>query len=85
MKKCNLIVGTTNNNAAICMTVKKAAQGVIQKGKDITEGLLNRIELAWRAYDPCMGCATHKLPGELPLDVVIYDAKGNVKDVLNCS
>jgi F420-non-reducing hydrogenase large subunit len=85
MKKCNLIVGTTNNNAAICMTVKKAAQGVIQKGKDITEGLLNRIELAWRAYDPCMGCATHKLPGELPLDVVLYDADGNVKEVLNRS
>jgi F420-non-reducing hydrogenase large subunit len=81
--KCNMIVGTTNNYAAINMTVKKAAQGIIQKGKDITEGLLNRIELAWRAYDPCMGCATHKLPGQLPLDVVIYDADGSVKEILN--
>jgi F420-non-reducing hydrogenase large subunit len=83
--KCNLIVGTTNNYAAINLTVKKAAQGLIQKGKEITEGLLNRIELAWRAYDPCMGCATHKLPGELPLDVVLYDAEGNVKEILNRS
>ncbi len=80
IQKCNMIVGTTNNYAAICMTVKKAAQGVIHKGKEITEGLLNRIELAWRAYDPCMGCATHKLPGELPVEVVLYDADGHIID-----
>jgi len=83
IKKCNLIVGTTNNYAAICMTVKKAAQGVIRKGKEITEGLLNRIELAWRAYDPCMGCATHALPGELPLEITVYDADGTALEVVN--
>jgi F420-non-reducing hydrogenase large subunit len=83
IKKCNLIVGTTNNYAAICMTVKKAAEGVIRKGKEITEGLLNRIELAWRAYDPCMGCATHALPGELPLEITVYDADGTALEVVN--
>jgi len=83
IKKCNLIVGTTNNYAAICMTVKKAAQGVIRKGKEITEGLLNRIELAWRAYDPCMGCATHALPGEMPLEITVYDADGTALEVVN--
>jgi len=83
IKKCNLIVGTTNNYAAICMTVKKAAEGVIRKGKKITEGLLNRIELAWRAYDPCMGCATHALPGELPLEITVYDADGTALEVVN--
>ena len=78
MKKCNLIVGTTNNYAAISMTVKKVAQGIIRKGTEITEGLLNRIELAWRAYDPCMGCATHTLPGQLPIEIAVYDADGTL-------
>jgi len=81
VKKCNLIVGTTNNYAAISMTVKKAAQGIIRKGTEITEGLLNRIELAWRAYDPCMGCATHTLPGQLPVAIAVYDADGTLIDV----
>jgi len=82
MRKCNLIVGTTNNYAAISMTVKKAAQGIIGKGREITEGLLNRIELAWRAYDPCMGCATHALPGQLPMEVSVYGADGTLIDVV---
>ena len=81
MKKCNLIVGTTNNYAAISMTVKKVAQGIIRKGTEITEGLLNRIELAWRAYDPCMGCATHTLPGQLPIEIAVYDAEGTLIEV----
>jgi F420-non-reducing hydrogenase large subunit len=81
MKECNLIVGTTNNYAAISMTVKKVAQGIIRKGTEITEGLLNRIELAWRAYDPCMGCATHTLPGQLPIEIAVYDADGTLIDV----
>ena len=51
LTKVNLIVGTTNNNAPICMSVKKAAQGLIQKGK-VSEGLLNMVEMAFRAYDP---------------------------------
>ncbi|MBU1638007.1 nickel-dependent hydrogenase large subunit, partial [bacterium] len=73
--EANLIVGTTNNNAPITMSIKKAAEGVIQKGKEITDGALNRIEMAFRAYDPCFGCATHTLPGEMPLEVVVHDAE----------
>lgn len=77
LTRVNLIVGTTNNYAPIAMSVKKAAQGLIQKGAVITEGLLNRIEMGFRAYDPCFGCATHALPGQMPLEVVIRDAHGN--------
>jgi F420-non-reducing hydrogenase large subunit len=80
--KANLIVGTTNNYAPISIAVKKAAQAVIQKGKDITEGMLNRVEMAFRLYDPCFGCATHTLPGKMPLEVRIYDTAGNLRDVL---
>jgi len=77
IKKCNLIVGTTNNHAPLFMSIKKAAKDLIKPGVKITEGLLNRIEMAWRPYDPCMSCATHALPGQLPLEVTIYDAQGN--------
>jgi len=73
LKKVNLIVGTTNNYAAIDMSIKKAAQAMIQPGKPITEGILNKIEMAFRAYDPCFGCATHALPGKTPLIVNIYN------------
>jgi F420-non-reducing hydrogenase large subunit len=74
----NLIVGTTNNNAPISMSVKKAAQGLIRKGEVVSEGLLNMVEMAFRAYDPCFGCATHSLPGQMPLEVLIRDAQGRV-------
>lgn len=73
----NLIVGTTNNYAPITMSIKKAAEGLISKGTVITEGLLNTIEMAFRNYDPCMSCATHSLPGQMPLEVTIRDAEGN--------
>jgi F420-non-reducing hydrogenase large subunit len=62
----NLIVATGNNHAAICMSIKRAAQGLIKNG-NASEGLLNMVEMAFRAYDPCFGCATHALPGEMPL------------------
>jgi F420-non-reducing hydrogenase large subunit len=70
----NLIVATQNNAARIAMSVEKAAKGLIKGGK-VTEGLLNKVEMAFRAYDPCLGCATHSLPGHLPLLVKIYDSK----------
>jgi F420-non-reducing hydrogenase large subunit len=76
--KVNLIVGTTNNNAPICMSIRKAAQGLIKAGTIVTEGLLNRIEMAFRAYDPCFGCATHALPGGMPLEVQVLDSHGNL-------
>jgi F420-non-reducing hydrogenase large subunit len=73
--EANLIVGTTNNNAPITMSIKRAAEGLVKKGTPITEGTLNRIEMAFRAYDPCFGCATHSLPGEMPMEVVVHDAE----------
>ncbi|MCD4679646.1 MAG: Ni/Fe hydrogenase subunit alpha [Bacteroidales bacterium] len=76
--KVNIIVGTTNNNAAICMSLKKAAQGLIKKGVDVDEGILNMIEMGFRAYDPCFSCATHNLPGKMPLIVNFRDLNGEV-------
>jgi len=83
IKKANLIVATVNNVAAISMSVKKAAQALIKPGKEITEGLLNRIEMAWRPYDPCFGCATHTLPGQSPMEIVIYNSNGEVIERLS--
>ncbi|OGC77386.1 MAG: F420-nonreducing hydrogenase [candidate division Zixibacteria bacterium RBG_16_50_21] len=80
VQKVNLIVGTTNNHAAISMSIKKAAQGLIKKGTVVTDGILNKIEMAFRAYDPCFGCATHSLPGEMPLEVRILSPEGEVLD-----
>jgi F420-non-reducing hydrogenase large subunit len=75
--KVNLIVATQNNAAPICLSVKKAAQEFI-RGTEVKEGLLNRVEMAFRAYDPCLSCATHSLPGHIPLTVTIRDKKGAV-------
>ena len=72
--RANLIVATQNNAARIAMSVDKAARGVIKEGK-VDDGILNLIEMAFRAYDPCHGCATHALPGQMPLLVRIYDSK----------
>jgi len=80
--KANLIVGTTNNYAPIAMSIKKAAQHFIKQGVVVSEGILNRVEMAFRAYDPCFGCATHSLPGQMPLEVTVRDARGNVVEVL---
>jgi F420-non-reducing hydrogenase large subunit len=73
LQKVNLIVGTTNNYAAIDMSIKKAAEGLIQPGKKVDGTVLNMIEMAFRAYDPCFGCATHALPGEMPMVVKVYN------------
>jgi len=72
LREANLIVGTTNNNAPINMSVKKAAKSLIKNGK-VNDGLLNMVEMAFRAYDPCFGCATHTLPGQMPLIIRIMD------------
>jgi F420-non-reducing hydrogenase large subunit len=78
LQKVNLIVGTTNNHASISMSVKKAAQGLITRGVEVTEGVLNKIEMAFRAYDPCFGCATHSLPGQMPMVVRVREADGTI-------
>jgi F420-non-reducing hydrogenase large subunit len=76
LTKVNLIVATTNNMAPIVMSVDKAARSLIHKG-EVSDGLLNMIEMAFRAYDPCMACGTHTLPGQMPLEVTIRDSQGN--------
>jgi F420-non-reducing hydrogenase large subunit len=76
LRKVNLIVGTTNNHAAIAMSIRKAAEKLIQAGRVVEEGLLNRIEMAFRLYDPCLSCATHSLPGAMPLMVNVIDHSG---------
>jgi F420-non-reducing hydrogenase large subunit len=78
LTRVNLIVGTTNNYAPIQLSVKTAAQSLIRKGTGISEALLNKIEMAFRAYDPCFGCATHCLPGTMPMTVTIRSADGEV-------
>lgn len=72
----NLIVATVNNAAAISMSIAKAAQNLIHNGK-VDDGLLNMVEMAFRPYDPCLACATHSLPGKMPLIVNIYDKDKN--------
>jgi F420-non-reducing hydrogenase large subunit len=78
LTKVNLIVGTTNNYAPIAMSIQKAAKGLIKKGTEVTEGVLNTIEMAFRAYDPCFGCATHAFTGKSPIQVRIFDASGEL-------
>jgi len=73
VEKANLIVATTNNAPAICMSIKNAAKGLIH-GPEVSEGLLNMVEMAFRAYDPCWACATHFAIGEMPLEIKIYDS-----------
>jgi F420-non-reducing hydrogenase large subunit len=80
--KVNLVVGTTNNYAPMSMSINKAARSLIKKGTMVTEGMLNMVEMAFRAYDPCFGCATHSLPGQMPLQVTIHDSQGNPLKVL---
>jgi F420-non-reducing hydrogenase large subunit len=75
--RVNLIVGTTNNYGPIAMSVDKAARSLISEGTVVTEGLLDRIEMGFRAYDPCFGCATHTMPGQMPMVVTIRDQDGN--------
>jgi len=77
----NLIVATQNNAARIALSIDKAAKGLISKG-NVDDGILNMIEMAFRAYDPCHGCATHALPGQMPLVVSVYDYQRNlVKEI----
>lgn len=71
IKSVNLIVATVQNNAAMNMSVKKAAKALIRDGK-ASEALLDRVEMAFRAYDPCLACASHSLPGKMPMQVRLH-------------
>ncbi|MBE9480986.1 MAG: Ni/Fe hydrogenase subunit alpha [Bacteroidetes bacterium] len=75
----NLIVSTTNNNEPMNIAVRCVADSMIAGQKEITEGMLNAVEVAIRAYDPCLSCATHAL-GKMPLEVSLYDSKNNLID-----
>jgi len=77
IRKANLIVATQNNSARMALSVERAAKGMIHGGK-VTEGLLNKIEMAFRAYDPCHACATHSLPGHMPLVLTLFAPDGSV-------
>ena len=78
--KANLIVSTTNNNTAMNTAVREVAAKYLS-GRKLTEGLLNHIEVAIRAYDPCLSCATHAL-GKMPLQIELLDADGVLADRL---
>ncbi len=78
MVSANLIVSTTNNNEPMNRAVAKVAQDHLQ-GVEITEGLLNHVEVAIRAYDPCLSCATHAL-GQMPMELTLVDHQGQVLD-----
>jgi F420-non-reducing hydrogenase large subunit len=71
VKSVNLIVATVQNNAAMNLSVKKAARTLI-RGSQVSDELLDRVEMAFRAYDPCLACASHALPGQMPLHVTIH-------------
>ncbi len=75
----NLIVSTTNNNEPMNRAVQKVAEDHISGKPEITEGLLNHVEVAIRAYDPCLSCATHAL-GQMPMTIELYDCEGRLLD-----
>jgi NAD-reducing hydrogenase large subunit len=77
--RCNLIVSTTHNNQAMNQAVKWVAQHVISQKAAITDGMLNQVEVAIRAYDPCLSCATQAL-GQMALQVTLLDHEGKVID-----
>ncbi len=75
----NLIVSTTNNNQPMNNAVEYVAKDIFTGKSEITEGMMNRVEMAIRAYDPCLSCATHAL-GQMPLEITLEDALGNIMD-----
>jgi len=75
--KCNLIVSTTHNNEPMNRAVQWVAQNVLDQQQEITESMLNQVEVAIRAYDPCLSCATHAM-GQMPLILEVLDADGKV-------
>ncbi len=81
IKKVNLIVSTGHNNWAMSEAVDSVAKTYIQ-GPTVTEGMLNRVEAAIRAYDPCLSCSTHAV-GQMPMVIDVYDPQGNIRQTLS--
>ncbi|HPB82297.1 MAG TPA: nickel-dependent hydrogenase large subunit, partial [Spirochaetota bacterium] len=79
IEMANLIVSTTHNNEPMNRAVNWVANNVISGQAEVTEGMMNQVEVAIRAYDPCLSCATHAI-GKMPLHVQLVDGEGNVLD-----
>ncbi len=77
IRHVNLLVATCQNNSAINLSVRQAAQALIHNG-EYDQGTLNTVEMAIRAYDPCLSCATHRLDGQLPVKLEILGPDGNL-------
>jgi NAD-reducing hydrogenase large subunit len=77
IEMANLIVSTTNNNEPMNRGVNYVAKANFTGKKEITEGMMNRVEMVIRAYDPCLSCATHAL-GQMPLEVTLVDSEGSI-------
>ena len=77
IERCNLIVSTTHNNEAMNRAVRWVAKKELSNRLEITEPMLNQVEVAIRAYDPCLSCATHAL-GQMPLSVSLFDHQGKL-------
>jgi len=77
VKDVNLVVATVQNNAAMNMSVRHAAKQLIKGGK-YDDGILDRVEMVIRPYDPCLSCGTHDLPGRIALKLYIEDSHGNL-------
>jgi F420-non-reducing hydrogenase large subunit len=81
VKKANLLVATQHNSARMALSVDKAARSFVKGGK-IDDGMLNMVEMAFRAYDPCHACGTHTLPGSMPLVVYLYNENGTLLETV---
>ena len=80
LEKVNLIVATGHNNYAMSRGVEEVARSTF-KGGAVTEGMLNRVEMAIRAYDPCLSCSTHAV-GQMPIVMEVFDARGNLQQTI---
>jgi len=79
VEMANLIVSTTNNNEPMNRGVNYVAKANFTGQKEITEGMMNRVEMVIRAYDPCLSCATHAL-GKMPMEITLLDSNGDILD-----
>lgn len=77
IKKLNLLVASSINYPAMNLTMKKVAKALIHKF-EVSDGILNMLEMCFRAYDPCFSCSTHALPGQMPMEVRIFDRQGGL-------
>lgn len=82
IRKANLMVATQHNSARIALSVDKAARNYVKNGK-IDDGMLNMVEMAFRAYDPCHACGTHSLPRSMPFMVYVYDSDGKLVETVS--